>query len=192
MTKSIPIKRVTNKIGSKNVTTVLLIQDEINIKVKEELGHLLVIDSADCDEMFLLASLFQHSMNSHDVIYLKRENTKFTDLFIFNGAINPLTQKDLRKIKSSLEFSKPIIYNLPLLNSHDETIWETWKHWKYDEQLRIKTDKDMAIINSTQLGFELLVHSCSYLATSYSGHSHFDWNSTKSSPELIIRNIARN
>lgn len=146
----------------------------------------------DSDEMFLLASLFKLSMESHDVIYLKREDTKCTDLFIFNGAINPLTLKDLRKIKSSFEFSKPILYKLPLVNSHDESIWDTWKHWKYYEQLRIKTDKDLSIINASQLGLELLVHSCSYLATSYSGHSHFDWNSTKSSPELIIRNIARN
>ncbi|MFD5018996.1 hypothetical protein [Paenibacillus sp. NPDC058367] len=28
-----------------------------------------------------------------------------------------------------------------------------------------------------------------WFAISYSGHSHFDWNSTKSSPELIIGNI---
>lgn len=47
MIKSILLKRVTNKIGSKEVTTVLLNQDEINIKVKEELGHLLIIDTDD-------------------------------------------------------------------------------------------------------------------------------------------------
>lgn len=33
-------------------------QDGINIKVKEELGHLLIIEAADCDEMFFLAVYF--------------------------------------------------------------------------------------------------------------------------------------
>jgi hypothetical protein len=167
-------------------------QNEIKIIVKEEMGHFLLIDAANCDEMFLLASLFHHSMKSHDVIYLEREDTNFTDLFIFNGAINPLTQKELRKIKSSVNYCKSIIHKIPLLTTHDEIIWDTWEHWKYEEELRITADRNMAIINSSQLGLELLVHSCSYLATSYSGHSHFDFHSTKPSPELIIRNIARN
>lgn len=192
MFKSLLLKRVRNKIGSKDFTTVVLKQKDINITVKEELGQILLIDTIDSEEMFLLASLFQHSMLTNDIIFLERKDLEFTDLFVLNGAINPLTQKDLRKIKSSLEYSKPETFKLSLLSTHDEKIWDTWKHWKYDEQLRIKTDKDMAILNSSKLGFELLVHSCCYLATSYSGHSHFDWNSTKSSPELIIRNVARN
>jgi len=99
---------------------------------------------------------------------------------------------NLRKIKSSIKYIKPEVYNLSLINSHDETIWETWEHWRYEKQLRVKADKDLGVINSTQLGFELLVHQCSYLADSFSGHAHFDWNSTKASIELIIRNIARN
>ncbi|CAI6035276.1 hypothetical protein PAECIP112173_00796 [Paenibacillus sp. JJ-100] len=192
MSESILVLRIKNRLGSKDVNTVILKQKEIKIIVKEELGHLLLIDADDCNEMFLLASLFHHSMKSHDVIYLEREDTRYTDLFIFNGAINPLTQKELRKIKSSIEYCKPVVCKLPLINTHDETVWDTWKHWKYDEELRIKADKDMAIINSSQLGFELLVNSCAYLATSYVGHSHFDCHSTKTSPELIIRNIARN
>ncbi|MGN7763383.1 hypothetical protein [Paenibacillus sp. 22594] len=192
MSRSVLIKRVTSRLSSKVITTVILKQNDINIKVRDELGHILLIDAADSGEMFLLASLFQHSMRSHDLIYLERKDTVDTDLFIFNGAINPFTQKDLKKIRSSLRFFRTDNYRIPLLSTHDEKIWEAWEHWKYDEQLRIKSGKDMAIINSSQLGFEMLVHSCCYLATSYSGHSHFDWNSTNSSPELIIRNIARN
>lgn len=123
---------------------------------------------------------------------MEREKAGFADLFIFNGAINPFTQKDLRKIRALISYSKFFNYRLPLLSTHDEGVWDSWEHWKYDEQLRIKSNKDLSIINSSQLGLEMLVHSCCYLATSYSGHTHFDWNSTKSSPELIIRNIARN
>ncbi|WP_340401049.1 hypothetical protein [Paenibacillus sp. FSL H8-0079] len=192
MNKSLPIKKVTTKLGSRDVTTMILKQKEINIIVKEEQGHLLIIDTADSHEMFLLASLFDYSMKSGDVIYLAREDPKATNLFIFNGAINPLAKKELKKIRLSMKFSKSEIYHLPLLDTYDETIWDTWEHWKYDEQLRVKADQDIAIINSTKLGFEMLVHSCLFLATSDSGHSHFDYYSTKSSPELMIRNIARN
>ncbi|MNW44390.1 hypothetical protein D3C74_216240 [compost metagenome] len=191
MTKSLLTKQITIKLGSMDVTTMVLNQREINIIVKEELGHFLLIDAADSNEMFLLASLFQHSMKTPDVIYLEREDTRYTDLFMYNGAINPLTWKELRKIKASIRFLKPVVYKLSLLNTYDETIWDTWKHWKYDNQLRIKADKDIATINSTKLGFEMLVHSCSHLAISDSGHSHLDCHSIKSSPELIIRNIAR-
>jgi hypothetical protein len=186
------VKRVTSKLSSKEVGTIVLKQNEINITVRDELGHILLVDAADSEEMFLLASLLQHSMTSNDVIFLEREDSRYTDLFIFNGASNPFSQKDLRKIKSSLGFSRFDMFKLPLLNTHDEKIWDTWEDWKYKEQLRIRSDKDIAIINCSQLGFEMLVHCCCYLAISYSGHSHFDWNSTKSSPELIIRNIARN
>lgn len=192
MSKSSLVKRVTSKLSSKEVGTIVLKQNEINITVRDELGHILLVDAADSEEMFFLASLLQHSMTSNDVIFLEREDSRYTDLFIFNGASNPFSQKDLRKIKSSLSFSRFDRFKLPLLNTHDERIWDTWEHWKYDEQLRIRSDKDIAIINCSRLGFEMLVHCCCYLATSYSGHSHFDWNSTKSSPELIIRNVARN
>ncbi|NQX65655.1 hypothetical protein HQN90_05890 [Paenibacillus alba] len=186
------ITRITNKIGSHAINTLVLNQKIFNITVKEENGHFLLIDAADSGEMFILASLIQHSMKSNDVIFLEREGTENTDLFIFNGAVNPLTKKDIRKIKKSLSYIKPEIIKLPLVNLHDETVWDTWEHWKYEEQLKIKADKDLAIINTSQLGLKLLLHSCSHLATSYSGHSHFDRNSTKSSPELIIRNMARN
>jgi hypothetical protein len=124
-------KRINNRFGSKDVNTIFLKQNEIKIIVKEEMGHFLLIDAADCDEMFLLASLFHHSMKSHDVIYLEREDTNFTDLFIFNGAINPLTQKELRKIKSSVKYCKPIIHKISLLTTHDEIIWDTWEHWRH-------------------------------------------------------------
>lgn len=192
MLLSFQINRIKIKIKSTEITVVVLKQKDINIIVREELGHILLIDAADCDEMYLLASLFKHSMESNDIIFLEREDDSKTDLFIFNGVINPLNMKSLRKIKSSIRFMKPEVYNLSLINSHDETIWETWEHWKYEEQLRVKADKDLGVINSTQLGYELLVYQCYYLADSFSGHAHFDWNSTKSSIELIIRNIARN
>ncbi len=192
MSLSFQINRRRMKIESTEITVVILKQKNINIIVREELGHLLLIDAADCREMFLLASLFKHSMESHDVIFLEREDDSKTDLFIFNGAIKPLALKDLRKIKTSMRFIKPEIYSLPLINSYDERIWDTYGHWKYDEQLRVKADKDLGLINASQLGFELLVDQCSYLASSFSGHAHFNWYSTKSSIELIIRNIARN
>jgi len=192
MPLSFQIIRSKIKIKSNEITVVVLKQKDINIIVREELGHILLIDAADCDEMYLLASLIKHSMVSNDVIFLEREDDSKTDLFIFNGAINPLTLKSLRKIKASIKYMKPEAFSLQLINSHDETIWEKWEHWKYEEQLRVKADKDLGVINATQLGFELLVNQCSYLANSFSGHSHFDWNSTKSSIELIIRNIARN
>lgn len=186
------INRSKIKIESKEITVVVVKQNDINIIVREELGHILLIDASDSYEMYFLASLFRHSMESEDVIFLEREDNSKIDLFIFNGAINPLNLKTIRNIKSSIKYIKPEIFNLSLIESHDETIWETWEHWKYENQLRIKADKDLGVINSTQLGFELLVHQCSYLAASYSGHAHFDWNSTSSSIELIIRNIARN
>jgi hypothetical protein len=192
MSKSFLVKRVTSKLSSKDVGTIVLKQNEINITVRDELGHILLVDAADSDDMFLLASLFQYSLKTNDLIFLEREDERYTNLFIFNGASNPFSQKDLKKIKSSLDYSRFDMFKLPLLNTHDEKSWDTWEHWKYNEQLRIRSDKDIAIINSSQLGFEMLVHCCCYLATSYLGHSHFDWNSTKSSPELIIRNTARN
>ena len=192
MSQTLTLSRVKTKIKTNEVTTVVLSQKNINIKVREELGQVLLVDASDCFEMFILASLFQHAMQTHDVIYFEREDDLSCDLFVFNGAITPLDQKDLRKIKSAIKFVEPEIYKLKLLDSHDESVWESWQHWKYDEQLRVKASKDLAIINSSQLGFELLFHQCAYLASSYSGHSHFDWYSTKKSIELIIRNIERN
>lgn len=192
MSKSISINRINMKMGSTNIRIVILKQSDISIIVREELGHILIIDAVDCYEMYLLASLFKHTIESHDVIFMERGSDDHTDLFIFNGAVTPLTWKDLRKIKTSIKFSKSETSRLALLNSHDESIWDTWEHWKYEKQLRVQASKDIGIINSSQLGFERLVYSCSYLASSYTGHSHFDRNSTKSSIELIIRNIARN
>ncbi|HIW33070.1 MAG TPA: hypothetical protein IAA29_09820 [Candidatus Paenibacillus intestinavium] len=192
MPLSFQINRIKIKNDSNEVRVVVLKQKDINIIIREELGHILLIDATDSYGMYFLASLFRHSMESNDVIFLEREDDSKTDLFIFNGAINPMDLKILRNIKSSIKYIKSEIYSLSLIDSHDETIWESWKHWKYEKQLRVKADKDLGVINSTQLGFELLAHQCSYLADSDSGHAHFDWYSTKSSIELIIRNIARN
>ena len=192
MPKTFLINRIALKIGLTDVIVAVIKQSEVKILVREELGHVLLVDVADCGEMFLLASLFKHSLLSRDIIFLEREDEIGTDLFVFNGAITPLTRKNLSQIKSSIKYLKPEILRISLINSHDENIWDTWKHWKYEEQLKVKADKDTGIINASKLGFELLLHQCSYLATSYSGHAHFDWNSTKSSIELIIRNIARN
>ncbi|WP_168124004.1 hypothetical protein [Paenibacillus sp. HB172176] len=192
MSRLLTVSRIKTKIQNTEVTTVVLSQKDIKIKVREELGHVLLVDANDCSEMFLLASLFEHAMRTHDILYFRREDDLSCDLFVFNGAITPLNQKHLREIKSSIKYTKPETYNIKLLDSHDESIWDTWQRWKYDEQLRVKASKDLAIINSSQLGFELLVQNCAYLASSYSGHSHFDWHSTKKSIELIIRNIERN
>ncbi|MDR6723632.1 hypothetical protein J2W91_002094 [Paenibacillus amylolyticus] len=186
------LERAKVRMKSKEITVVVLQQKDINVEIKEELGRILLMDAADCQEMFLLSSLFRHSMQSHDVIFLERDKDSNMDVFIFNGAIHPLTMKDLRKIKASTRFTKTELYRLTLENSHDDSMWDTWEHWKYEEQLRIKTDQDIGVINASQLGLELLFHQCAYLASSFTGHSHMDWNSTQSSIELIIRNIARN
>lgn len=61
MSRSIIIKRVTSRLSERDITTVMLKQKEINITVRDKLGHILLIDAADSDEMFLLASIFQHS-----------------------------------------------------------------------------------------------------------------------------------
>ena len=192
MSQTVKLRRIKTKIGTTNVSMVVMNQEDINVKVREELGHFLLIDGNDCYEMFLLASLFHHAMKTHDVIFLERSDDLHCDLFIFNGAITPLTRKDLRKIKSTIRCVKSETYSIQLLDSHDESVWDSWEHWRYDEQLRVKADMNLAVINSTQLGFELLVQSCGYLATSFSGHSHFDWDSTQKSIELIIRNMERN
>lgn len=192
MPKTLLINRIGLRIGLSTVTVVIIKQSEVSISVREELGHVLLIDAADCGEMFLLASLFNHSFHTHDVIFFERKDESGTDLFVFNGAITPLTRKNLSQIKSSIKYLKPKLHRITLIGSHDEAIWDTWEHWKYNGQLKVKADRDIGIINSSKLGFELLVHQCSYLASSYSGHSHFDGSSTNSSIELIIRNIARN
>ena len=80
MYKSSLVKRVTIKLISKEVGTIVLKQNEINITVRDELGHILLVDAADSEEMFLLASLLQHSMTSNDVIFLEREDSRYTDL----------------------------------------------------------------------------------------------------------------
>ncbi|MDT0122430.1 hypothetical protein Q9R46_07250 [Paenibacillus sp. RRE4] len=192
MSQTMTIPRIQIKFQSAEWTAVVLRQKDINIKVKEELGHLLLVDAKDCPEMFLLASLFQHAMYTHDIIYFAREDDSSCDLLVFNGAITPIHQKDLKNLKTAIKHTQPETYTIPLLESHDESIWKTWQPWKYDEQLRVMANKDLAIINASQLGYELLIHQCAYLASSYSGHSHFDHYSTKKSIELIIRNMKRN
>ena len=72
MYKSSLVKRVTIKLSSKEVGTISLKQHEINITVRDELGHSLLVGAADSEEMFLLARLLQHSMKSNDVIFLER------------------------------------------------------------------------------------------------------------------------
>jgi len=70
MPVSFQINRSKLKIKSTEFTVVVLKQKDINIIVREELGHILLVDAADCDEMYLLASLFRHSMESNDFIFL--------------------------------------------------------------------------------------------------------------------------
>ncbi|MGR6543390.1 hypothetical protein [Paenibacillus tundrae] len=188
MLLSYQVERAKVRMKSKEITIVVLQQKDIHIEIREELGRVLLMDAADCQEMFLLSSLFRHSMQTRDVIFLESN----MDLFIFNGAIHPLTMKDLGKIKASTQFTKTELYRLTLENGHDDSMWDTWEQWKYEEQLRVKTDQDIGVINASQLGLELLFHQCAYLASLFTGHSHIDWNSTQSSIELIIRNIARN
>ncbi|AWB43695.1 hypothetical protein DCC85_05325 [Paenibacillus sp. CAA11] len=192
MTDTLPMKRIKFKPNSTDVHFVLLRQKEVGIEVREERGAVLLVDAADCEEVFLLASLFRHVMRSQDIVYLERGDDRHADLFIFNGAVTPLTHKDLGKIKSSISYTKAIPFELPLIHSHDEEVWKTWQHWKYDGQLRVQAGQDRAILNASRLGLELLTEVCGYLASSYIGHSHLDWASTKSSLELIIRNTARN
>lgn len=174
------------------MTVVHLQQKDIGIIVREELGHVLLIDTKDCSEMFLMSSLFKHVCDTNDVLFLQRESPSYADLFILNGAINPLYNKIIKEIKLALNHNKPKKFELKLISNHDESIWDKWEHWKYEEQLRIQADHHLAMLNASKLGFELLTHQCAYMASSYSGHAHFDWNSTSTSIELIIRNIARN
>mgnify|MGYP001251438354 FL=1 len=192
MSECIQLEKRTVQLDFGKIPVVVVRQNKWKIRVKEELGHFLLIDADDCGEMFVLASLFQHALRSRDVIFLQREDASCTNLFVFNGAVHPLTRKDMRNIMRSLRFVKAEPVRVPLLRSHDESVWDTWQHWKYDEQLSIKADRDLAVINASRLGLELLVHVCAFLAVSYAGHSHVNRETTPSSPELIIRNIARN
>ncbi|MBH5320401.1 hypothetical protein I6N90_21645 [Paenibacillus sp. GSMTC-2017] len=171
---------------------MLLKQKDIGVVVREEMGSVLLIDAKDSKEMFVVSSLFKHVNDTNDVLFLQRENPSHTDLIVFNGAVNPLNRKVIKEIKHALHHNKPKHFELTMLNDHDESLWDTWESGKYEKQLRIHADKDLAKINASKLGLELLMHSCAYLAVSYSGHSHFDGDSTSNSIELIIRNIARN
>ncbi|AIQ34179.1 hypothetical protein [Paenibacillus sp. FSL R5-0345] len=63
MTASVFVKRVTSKLSSKEVGTIILKQNEINITVRDELGHSLLVGAADSEEKFLLASLLQHQIS---------------------------------------------------------------------------------------------------------------------------------
>ncbi|KRF13610.1 hypothetical protein [Paenibacillus sp. Soil787] len=190
--KTLIVDRTEVIVGSLNMAVVHLHQKDIGIIVREELGHILLIDTKDCSEMFIMSSLFKHVSDTNDVLFLQRESPSHADLFIFNGAINPLNKKIIKEIKLALKNIKSKKFELKLINNHDESIWDKWENWKYEEQLRIQSDHYLAILNASKLGFELLTHQCAYLASSYSGHAHFDWNSTSTSIELIIRNIARN
>ncbi|NOU85298.1 hypothetical protein GC102_05805 [Paenibacillus sp. LMG 31460] len=181
------------RVGSHNLKVVHLHQQEIGVIVTEELGHHLLIDAADSPEMFFLSSLFKHCHETDDVLYLQRESPVNADLFIFNGAATPLNRKLIKEIKMALNRSKSKEkIDLTVESSENETFWDKWESWKYEKQLRIDASKDLVLLNASRLGLELLTHSCAHLASSFAGHSHFNWYSISNSPELIIRNIARN
>lgn len=190
--KTLIIERTEVTVGTLNMAVVHLRQKDIGIIVREELGHVLLIDTKDSSEMYLMSSLFKHVYDTNDVLFLQGESPSYADLFIFNGAINPLTRKNVKEIKLALNHIKPKKFELKMISNYDESIWDKWDNWKYKEQLRIQSDHHLAMLNASKLGFELLTHQCAYLASSYSGHAHFDWHSTSTSIELIIRNIARN
>ncbi|KAA8787099.1 hypothetical protein EC604_25020 [Paenibacillus amylolyticus] len=128
MSQTMTIRRIQIKFQSSVFTAVALRQKDINIKVREELGHLLLVDAKDCSEMFLLASLFQHAMCTHDIIYFAREDESSCDLLVFNGAITPINQKDIKHLKIAIKYTQPGTYTIPLIDSHDESIWMTWQH----------------------------------------------------------------
>ncbi|SDW08569.1 hypothetical protein [Paenibacillus sp. CF384] len=181
------------RVGSLDLKVIHLNQQEIGITVTEEMGHFLLIDAKDSSELFLLASLLKHCHDSDDVLYLQRERPEHADLFIFNGAVIPLNRKLIKEIKLALKRSRlKGIIDITIESRENEAFWDNWASWKYENQLRIDAEKDLVIFNSSRLGLELLTHSCSHLASSFAGHSHFNWYSTSSSPELIIRNFARN
>lgn len=180
------------KLGPLKISLVHLKQENIGVTVTEDKGHHLLIDTKDSREMFLMASLFRYVNDTSDLVYLQRKNPSNADLVIFNGAINPISRKQFRGIKMALHHSTFESFDLPLINDHDESIWDEWQSWKYKDQLRIDADNHLVLLNASRLGLELLEDQCSYLAVSYTGHAHFDWYSTTNSIELIIRNMARN
>ncbi|MGG1516933.1 hypothetical protein ABE504_16110 [Paenibacillus oryzisoli] len=181
------------RVGSLDLKVIHLYQQEIGIIMTEEMGRILLLDAKDSPEMFLLSSLLKHCHDTDDVLFLQRETPENADLFIFNGAVTPLNRKLIKEIKLALKSSKlKSKMDLTIENNEDEAFWDKWTSWKYEKQLRIDADKDLVLFNTSRLGLELLTHSCAHLASSFAGHSHFDWYSTSSSPELIIRNIARN
>ncbi|GIO56933.1 hypothetical protein [Paenibacillus cineris] len=187
------LDRYEIRLGPLDLRVVLLHQKEIGVTVNEEMGRLLLIDAKDSPEMLLLSALFKHCHDTDDVLYLRRESPSNSDIFIFNGAVTPLNRKLIKEIKWVLNRSKSEeIIDLNIESSEDEAFWGKWESWKYERQLRINGDKDLVLLNISKLGLELLTHSCAHLAFSYAGHSHFDRYSTLNSPELIIRNIARN
>ncbi|MGU3472543.1 hypothetical protein ACLBWT_15555 [Paenibacillus sp. D51F] len=187
------LNRYHLKEGSYDLNVVHLHQQEIGVVVTEEMGHFLLIDVKDSSEMFLLSALIKHCHDTDDVLYFQRGSPENADLFIFNGAVTPLNRKLSKEVKSALNRHKPIRrYELAVENRENDVFWDTWESWKYEKQLRIDAGQDLILLNASRLGLELLTHSCELLATSYAGHTHFNWYSTSKSPELIIRNIARN
>lgn len=186
------VGRTDVTVGSLKLNVVHLQQKDIGITVREELGYFLLIDAIDSTEMFLMSSLLKHVNDTNDVLFLQRENPSNADLIIFNGAVNPLSRKVIKEIKTAINHIKPKQFELTMVSNHDESIWDKWESWKYEKQLRIHSDNHLAKLNASKLGLELLMHKCAYLAVSYTGHSHFDWYSASDSIELIIRNMARN
>ncbi|MGG1519963.1 hypothetical protein ABE504_31545 [Paenibacillus oryzisoli] len=181
------------RVGALDLKVIHLHQQEIGIIVTEEMGRFLLIDAKDSPEMFLLSALLKHCLDTDDVLYIQRKRPENADLFIFNGAVTPLDRKLIKQIKLALKSSKvKEKMDVNTEDNEDEGFWGKWESWKYEKQLRIDADKDLVLLNTSRLGLELMTHSCAHLASSFVGHSHFDWCSTSNSPELIIRNIARN
>ena len=112
------------------MNVVHLQQSVTGIKVREELGHFLLIDGDDSSEMFLMSSLFKHVIDTNEVVFLQRETQSNADLIIFNGAVNPLGRKEIKQIKTAISHSKTEKIKLIMISEHDGSIWHQWKSWK--------------------------------------------------------------
>ncbi|MED1795164.1 hypothetical protein [Brevibacillus nitrificans] len=184
------IPRFDIKLRKRSYTFLHLNQLEVGISVREELGYLALVDGKDSCQMLLLAAICTHLSQSKDFLFLERERAQFSDLILFNGAIQPITLKDIKHIKRAMKHHRASLISLSEpANDHANSSNDSWK---YNNQLRVKADQHYVFINASTLGLQLLVEECLHLAESFSGYSHFDWYSTPSSVELLIRNIARN
>lgn len=184
------IPRFEINLGKRSFEFIHLQQKDVGIFVKEELGHHVLVDGKDCYQMTLLAAICKHISQSNDFLFLEREDPRFADLILFNGATQPITLKTIKQIKRAMKHHGANLISLQ--EAANDIVDSSNDSWKYLDQLRVKADQHYVFINASSLGLELLVKQCINLATSFSGHIHFDWCSTSSSVELLIRNIARN